>query len=147
MRKPIAYVDMDDTLCQYRKAHNEQRTVENIYPQSKENFFRNLKPIIGAIDGINKLTEYYDVWILTRPSIYNPYSYTEKRLWIEDHLGFEWCKKLIINPDKTLMKSGLLIDDVDWKIYGFVGPQFLFGSKEYPDWTAVINKVIKINKI
>lgn len=70
-------------------------------------------------------------WILTCPSYKNPMSYTEKRLWIEDHLGFNWCRKLINSPDKSLLIEDYLIDDKPWP--GFQGTQLLFGSEDYPD--------------
>lgn len=140
MKKSIAYVDMDDTLCQFTSSVVEYRAKSPciVIPWSTCDFFRKLKPIEGAIDGIKQLDKEFDVWILTRPSMHNPMSYMEKRLWVEDHLGFDWCKKLIICPDKTLMKPGLLIDDVNWQIKGFSGPQLLFGSSECPDWKTVI---------
>ena len=140
MEKPIAYVDMDDTLCDFqtsRKAHIE-KTPSIKVPWCKMDFFRKLAPMEGAIDGIIKLTENYDVWILTRPSVYNPLCYTEKRLWVEDHLGFEWCHKLILCPDKSLMKGHLLIDDNEWK--KFEGIQLLFGSESCPDWNSVLKQ-------
>lgn len=146
MKKPIAYVDMDETMFQYKKAYYEKYSPHDIYPQSKVDFFRNLEPIPGAINGINKLSEFYNVYILTSPSIHNPLCYMEKRLSVEYHLGFEWCKKLIINPDKSLMKPGLLIDDLDWISRGFDGPQILFGSTECPNWEIAVNMAIELIK-
>lgn len=148
MKKPIIYVDMDDTLCQFTKAVIEQRTNEISIPWCKLDFFRKLEPMPGAIDSINKLSEFYDIWILTRPSIHNPISYMEKRLWIEDNMGFEWCKKLIICPDKTMVKPGILIDDIDWISNGYDGEQILFGSDLFPNWEHIIEyfkhkKIIK----
>jgi len=144
--KPIAYVDMDETMFQYKKSYHEKYSPHDIYPQSKVDFFRNLEPIPGAIEGINKLSEYYNVYILTSPSVHNPLCYMEKRLSVEDHLGFEWCKKLIINPDKSLMKPGLLIDDIDWISKGFDGQQIIFGSNDCPNWEYVVDIAKKLIK-
>ncbi|MBL4799464.1 MAG: hypothetical protein JKY50_18835 [Oleispira sp.] len=41
-----------------------------------------------------------DLYILTAPSVRNPSSYTEKRIWVERHLGLEAAYKLIISPIK-----------------------------------------------
>jgi 5'-nucleotidase len=147
MKKEIVYVDMDDTLCDWRGAYDQalQDHPEQKYPQSVVNFFRNLVPLDGAIEGFLKLEELgYDVWILTRPSYMNPLCYTEKRLWVEDHLGIEWTKKLIISPDKSLLKGDWLIDDYPWP--GFEGKQLLYGSNEYPNWDA-IHQTLLLNRL
>ena len=141
--KPTAYCDMDDTLCDFEGACREhiQRVPIIGIPWCKMDFFRKLEPIEGAIEGINKLSEYYDVWILTKPSVNNPMSYTEKRLWVEDHLGFDWCNKLIICPDKSLMKGHLLIDDRPWPM--FEGYQLKFGSILTPNWEVALKQSIE----
>jgi 5'-nucleotidase len=144
MKKEIVYVDMDDTLCDWRGAYDKalQLYPEQKYPQSSMDFFRKLKPLPGAIEGFLKLEEKgYDVWILTRPSYQNPFCYTEKRLWVEDHLGLEWTKKLILCPDKSLVKGDYLIDDYPWP--GFEGKQILFGSEEFPTWKKVHLELFK----
>jgi 5'-nucleotidase len=81
-----------------------------------------------------------DVHILTAPSIYNPLCYTEKRLWVEDHLGFDAVNRLIIAPDKSLLRGDVLIDD---QAEGrgqdcFKGSLMLFGSKQCPDWETCV---------
>ncbi len=42
----IIYVDMDDTLCDFRAAYNKHRQdhPETTYPQSIPGFFKNLEP-------------------------------------------------------------------------------------------------------
>ena len=147
MKKEIVYVDMDDTICDWRCAYDKalKDYPEQKYPQAVMDFFRKLKPIPGAIEGFLKLTDVgYDVWILTRPSYMNPLCYTEKRLWVEDHLGIEWTQKLIISPDKALLKGDWLIDDYPWP--GFEGKQILYGSKEYPNWDAV-HETLFVNRL
>ena len=137
----ICYIDMDDTLCDFRGAFmREISKNKNIgYPQSQLKFFENLEPIEGAIGAYHILKRHFDVRILTRPSIINPLCYMEKRLWVEKHLGFEECKNLFIAPDKTLLRGDYLIDDNPQK--GLLVPewkQILFGSEEFPDWEAVL---------
>lgn len=136
--KPRIYVDMDDTLCDFLRAQTEARlkTPQQAYPQAQVDFFRKLKPIEGALDAMKNMDKQFDVWILTRPSILNPMCYTEKRLWVEDHLGIEWCNKLILCPNKGLLKGDVLIDDQPWD--EFEGQQILFGSARFPDWREVL---------
>jgi len=141
-RKPIVYVDMDDTICDYSTPHSKMLSENpwNKYPQSVYDFYRKLKPIEGAIESVKSLTDKYDVWILTRPSYLNPSCYTEKRLWVEDHLGLDWCEKLIICTDKSLMKGDYLIDDI--LCPDFEGKQIQFGTNEFPNWSSVIKEIL-----
>jgi 5'(3')-deoxyribonucleotidase len=150
--KPIVYVDMDDTLCDFSGAFSKrlEENKETKYPQSKEGFFLNLEPLEGAIDGYNFLDSHFDVWILTCPSVLNPLCYTEKRLWVEKHLGLERAKKLIISPDKSLFKGHYLIDDTDFKGQkGFEG-KFMHFGKDYKNWDEVIayfNELLKPKEV
>ena len=128
------YVDMDDTLCDFMGAYNlaREKFPAQEYPQASMDFFRKLAPLPGAVEGIKELARRgHDVWILTKPSVMNPLCYTEKRLWVEDHLGLSWCDRLIISPDKSLLRGDLLIDDQPW--VGFVGQRILFGSTDWND--------------
>ncbi len=142
--KQIAYVDMDGVLCDYYTAYERERLRDPTqpYPQSIAGFYRGLAPIEGAIEGFAELSARpeLEVHILTAPSIYNPLSYTEKRLWVEDHLGFDAVHRLIIAPDKSMLRGDYLIDD---QIAGrgqqrFIGALIHFGSSEWPNWGAVL---------
>lgn len=141
----IIYIDMDGVLADYDKAFAEVRSAqpEVNYPQSLPQFFENLEPIDGAIDAYFKLCQEHDVYILTAPSNRNPLSYTEKRLWIENHLGFEATERLIICSNKGLLKGDVLIDDnIDGKGQeNFEGQVLHFGSEQYYKWTNIIQKI------
>lgn len=133
---------MDDTICEFTKAKEKALKVNpyNKYPQSECDFFRSLKPVPHAIDSLKIIkNRYNDVWLLTRPSYKNPWSYTEKVLWVRDYLGEEWLERLIFIPDKALVKGDYLIDDQPWP--NFEGRQLVFGSKQYPDWSSILNKL------
>ncbi|MEP1230028.1 MAG: hypothetical protein ABJG88_05080, partial [Litorimonas sp.] len=94
------YIDMDGVLCDFEGAFKRDKKAlpNNPYPQSRQGFYQELEPIRGAVEAMRTLlsAEKIDPYILTAPSLYNPLSYTEKRLWVENHLGFEWVKRLII---------------------------------------------------
>ena len=140
----IVYIDMDDTLCDfmsaYRKSLSDRPDIR--WPHSRDGFFTALKPLPGATDAITSFIESkeYEPYILTSPSVRNPNSYIEKRLWIESHFGLEFCKKLIISPNKALSIGHYLIDD---NIQGkgqeaFQGELIHYGSDTYPDWDSIM---------
>ncbi|MAZ88684.1 MAG: hypothetical protein CL693_13680 [Cellvibrionaceae bacterium] len=137
------YVDMDQTLADYASAYRHAKEVhpDIPYPQSLPRLFEGLAPITGAIDGYRTLEEMgFDVWVLSAPSYMNPLCYTEKRLWIEKHLGLNTCKKLILSIDKSLLIGDYLIDDYDCGKgqENFRGQLIHFGTGAFPDWMAVI---------
>ena len=139
--KPVIYIDMDDTLCDYSGAFllAIMKTDKILYPQSQLKFFENLEPIKGAVEAYNKLKEHYRVSILTAPSVRNPLSYMEKRLWVEKHLGLDECDTLNICKDKTALRGAYLIDDMPQ--VGKFNPeweQIYFRSPEFPDWESVL---------
>lgn len=144
--KPILYVDMDDTLCKYTSTLLPQITQELKFPQGQLGFYRNLEPIKNAIESVNALinSNVYDVYILTAPSVINTHSYSEKRVWIEKYFGYEFCHKLIISPNKGLLKGDYLIDDCSSGKgqESFQGELILFGSDKYPTWDSVMDYLL-----
>lgn len=146
--KLLIFVDMDDVLTDFRGACLKAREQEpdNPWPQSRVGFFQNLEPLPGAIEAVHALDamEGLDVHILTAPSPRNPHCYTEKRLWIEQHLGYQFVKRLHISAHKGLFQGDILIDD---NIKGkgqerFSGTVLQFGSNDYPDWPSIVAGVL-----
>ncbi len=133
---------MDDTLCDFMGPFKSGE-YKLKYPQSKVGFFLDLKPLDYAIEGVKELQTKYDVWILTRPSIKNTHCYTEKAEWIKKYLGEDMLNKLILCPDKSLVKGDYLIDD-DCK-HGqpnFEGEWIPFGTRKFPNWKKIIEYLI-----
>jgi len=139
--REIVYVDMDGVLCDFQSAFDAAFIPGKVeYPQSQARFFENLKPIPGAIDAMHELNKHYAVWILTRASVMNPYSYTEKRIWVEEHLGMEFCDRLIMCPNKSLLKGDYLIDDSTTDNQKEFDGYFIhFGGQYFPGWAEVMN--------
>ncbi|MCH5377167.1 MAG: hypothetical protein JJ992_24660 [Planctomycetes bacterium] len=111
------------------------------FPQSIPGFFERLEPVEGAIDSVRQLQQQFDVYVLSAPSTRNPHSYSEKRIWIEKHFDYPFTKRLILSPNKGLLKGDFLIDD---HITGkgqdaFEGEVLHFGSESFPDWRSVID--------
>ena len=75
-------------------------------------FFRNLKPIPGAIEGVQQLLAFgHEIHICTSPINRYHNCVREKYEWVEEHLGFEFTKRMILTKDKTLVRGDILIDD------------------------------------
>jgi 5'(3')-deoxyribonucleotidase len=131
------YIDMDGVLADYDARFLEKKNHDFPFPQATYGFFTSLDPILNALDSANWIFDNFDAWILTRPSVKNPLCYTEKRVWVETHLGMKWAEKLILCPDKILLKGDFLIDDWEWP--GFEGQHIHFGSSDFPNWKCVID--------
>lgn len=141
--KKRVYIDMDDTMCDYTSRHKSQKNDNMPYPQSQVGFFIGLDPMDNAIESINKLRDKYDVWVLTRPSVKNTHCYSEKAEWIKKYLGEDMVSKLIISPNKSLLKGDFLIDDrTEHGNSDFEGELIQFGSEKFPDWDSVIEYLI-----
>ncbi len=142
------YIDLDDTLCDYSTRHAEMlaKSPQVGFPQSQVDFYRKLEPLQEAIEAVEKLrtSGKFDIWILSAPSVYNPMSYLEKRLWVEDHFGMWGAEHLILCPDKSLLKGELLIDDKSQGRgqEGFAGTLIHFGSGQYPDWISALTYLL-----
>lgn len=159
MNRLRIFADLDDTIFDF-KGEFQRRKHEHEFPQSKYGFFLNLKPLPDAIESVKKLMEDHDVWFASRPSFYNPLSYTEKRVCIENHFGFDVVSKLILIPNKGLLKGDILIDDsISDGQLDFEGSFFHFGVDEVSkilqdtpnkkvwditatkDWSVVLDKI------
>lgn len=135
-------------MCDYTRTHQRDLAANpaTAFPQSVAGFFRLLPAIHGAVEAVERLRDEFDVYVLTAPSTRNPHCYTEKRLWIEDHFGYDFTTKLIISPNKGLLKGDFLIDDKS-KGRGqdqFEGTLIQFGTGDFPDWSAVLKYFEKL---
>ena len=113
--KPLIYIDMDDTMCNYSAEHITAKLETGLeYPQSQLGFFERLQPVPGALRAIRGLEAFATVMFATRPSIKNVHCYTEKAKWIKKYLGEDALDRLIIISDKSLLIGDYLIDDCPW---------------------------------
>ena len=133
-------VDMDGVLCDFTQgvldrmaeqypeilrlpydAHTEFEVQHN-YPEGvrgkirrlceQPGFFRNLKPVPCAIEGMRWLiAEGHDVRICTSPLRQWQHCVAEKYAWVAEHLGEEFVRNMILIRDKSLVSGAILIDD------------------------------------
>ena len=119
MKKKV-FIDMDDTLCDFSGASKIALEKEPgiKWPQCQMDFFRNLKPLPGAVEAFEELSEYYDLHILSRPSVENLMCFTEKAVWVRDHLGQDALPNLHLSCHKGFFSElgdAILIDDNIWE--------------------------------
>jgi len=112
----VIHVDMDDTCADFGGDKVFGETIDDT-KMYEPGFFRDLKPIDGALVSVRKLIKLgYDVQILTQPVANSAHSYSEKVQWIGMHLP-ELLHKVNMVQDKGLVVGDYLIDDnlLKWK--------------------------------
>ena len=139
--KPIVYIDMDGVLCDFDKRFKELEAqgFKGSSVFKHPDAYKDLEPIEGAIEAWHKLQDKYETYILSTPAWSNPDSWSEKRKWVEQHLGKSAHKKLILSHNKGLVIGDYLIDDrIANGVGDFKGEHIHFGTHNYPDWESVL---------
>lgn len=145
MRK-IIYIDLDNTLCDYLGGAKEL----NVEPKDAKHitgFFRDLKPMKGAIESYNELTKYFDVYILSTSPWSKPYALMEKLEWVKNYLPNAY-KNVIFSHHKNLNIGDYLIDDSTKNGAGeFTGEHIQIHSDKFPNWDLVIKYIFEKENI
>ena len=144
---------MDGVIADFEKARLEHPLASTTpyrgRPDTILGIFQNLEPIEGAIESVNILldTPELDVYFLSTAPWDNPEAWMHKRLWIDKHFETKKIRKrLILSHQKHLMIGDYLIDDRRYNgASEFSGKWIHFGSKNYPDWSSVIDYLINSN--
>ena len=75
-------------------------------------FFREMMPMDGAKEALLEMESMgLEVFICTSPLSTYKNCVLEKFEWVDQFLGPEWVKRIILTKDKTLVKGDYLIDD------------------------------------
>lgn len=75
-------------------------------------FFRDMMPVVGGKEALTEMDSMgIDVFICTSPLSAYKNCVLEKFEWVEQVLGPDWVKRIILTKDKTLVKADILIDD------------------------------------
>jgi len=149
MTKKIIYIDMDGVLVDLgseikKYSETQPGLVATLGDELDRlpDLFKDPKPIPGAIEAFKKLSKLHNVYILSTAPWDNPDAWTHKRLWVEKYLGADAYKKLILSHNKHLCAGDYLIDDRTANGAGkFGGELLLFGSKDFPNWDAVLTHI------
>lgn len=157
-KRKIVYIDMDGvvadfdheikkvhpTIFEHHNGHYRGQVIDEIV-EADVNLFQRLQPIEGAIESVTELQKNYEVYFLSTPMWNVPHSFTDKRLWIEQHFGKLAKKRLILTHRKDLNIGDFLIDDrLKNGAAEFKGMHIHFGTKEFPNWKAVMEYFSKI---
>lgn len=152
--KPILYIDMDNVLVDFPSGIDQLD--ENTRQQYEGRFdevpgiFALMLPMQGAIEAVHKLSEKYDIYVLSTAPWLNSSAWSDKLLWIHKYFGKEknsiLYKRLIMSHHKNLNQGAYLIDDRTKNgADRFEGEYIHFGTKKFPDWKSVLDELI--NKI
>jgi 5'(3')-deoxyribonucleotidase len=144
--KKIIYIDLDNTMSDYLGAAKEL----NVEPKDAKHiigFFRNLKPMEGAIESYNELAKYFDVYILSTSPWSMPNALMEKLEWVKKYLPNAY-KNVIFSHHKDLNIGDYLIDDLTKNGAGeFTGEHIQIYSDKFPNWESVIKYIFEKENI
>lgn len=91
----------------------------------EKSFFRNLKPIDGAVNAINEmLDEGIKVFFCSTPTTREPFCMYEKLESIYEHFGSRMIDRVIFAKDKTVGAYGQYLIDDRPKIVGEAKPSW-----------------------
>jgi 5'(3')-deoxyribonucleotidase len=148
--KELLFIDMDGVLVDfyqgvkknypdfdtYLPARQREITAEL---SAREGFFISLEPVEGAVEAFGALSRHYETYILSTPDWHGVNSWSEKRIWVENHLGDLAFKRLILSHNKGLFTGRALIDDrLRNGVDRFNGEHIHFGTERFPDWQSVL---------
>jgi hypothetical protein len=135
------FVDMDGVWADFEKAQIASGLSADEY-KLRQGAYRHLDEIPGASAGIDFLLSLsVEVFIATKIPTRNPYSATEKLLWIEERKP-QLLERAIITPHKGLLGTtgDFLIDDRPHKANcrEFEGTLMTFGPEgAYRNWDSI----------
>lgn len=155
-RKPILYFDMDGTLVDFDSGKHRLDPLTKIKYNGcideAPHIFSLMDPMPGAVEAFYKLSKYFDSYILTTASWRSTTACDDKKQWVKHYLGQSEespaYKRLIISHRKELNRGDFLIDDRPTKCGAdkFEGVVIPIGSKDFPDWAAVLQYLLADKK-
>ncbi|HEX5551874.1 MAG TPA: hypothetical protein VFX43_01415 [Chitinophagaceae bacterium] len=152
--KQLLFIDMDGVLVDFYGGVKKNYPDFDDYVPARQReitselsgssgFFISLEPVPGALEAFRRLSGKYEVYILSTPDWHGVNSWTEKRIWVENHLGELAFKRLILSHNKGLFTGRALIDDrLRNGVDHFKGEHIHFGTEKFPDWDSVLDYLL-----
>jgi 5'(3')-deoxyribonucleotidase len=150
--KKTMLVDMDGVVADFDEAaerwgrnigiSGEEFKDKKMYRQ--EGFYADLQLMPGAKEAIEILDQNYEIAFVSAPSWDNPYSFTEKRIWIEKFFGQWGRKRMDLSFRKGHYFGHYLIDDrTKYGAGDFMGEHIMFGTEPFKTWAEVTDYLVK----
>ena len=142
---------MDNVLVDFQSGLDQQseQTLQQYAGRLDEipGLFGKMKPLVGAIDAVHQLNEYYDLFILSTAPWNNPSAWSDKVKWVTEYLDDLFHKRMVVTHRKDLCQGDYLIYDRGKNgTSEFSGEWIEFGSERFPDWQSVLDYLIPSNK-
>lgn len=141
--KRVVYVDMDGVLVDFAsglaRVPDETRREYEGHEDDIPGVFALMEPMPGAVDAFQELSSLYDVYVLSTAPWKNPSAWSDKLVWVQQHLGEAARKRLILTHHKDLNLGEFLVDDrTKHGVDEFLGHHIHFGSERFPGWPAIL---------
>jgi len=146
--KKVLYVDMDNVLVDFPSGIAQlDESVQKEYEGRLDEvpgIFSLMAPMPKAIESFNELAELFDTYILSTAPWENPSAWSDKLLWVKNHIGEKAHKRLILSHHKNLNDGAYLVDDRTKNgADTFAGEHIHFGTDQYPGWDSVLEYLRK----
>lgn len=156
----IVYVDMDNVLVDFQsglgrvpeavKAEYADDGTGKPHYDDIPGIFSLMDPMPGAIEAMQELNKFFDLYILSTAPWLNPSAWRDKLEWVQRYFGKRkdsiFYKRLIISHHMDLNQGDFLIDDREKNgAKDFNGELIQFGTPKFPDWPYVVKYLL--NKI
>lgn len=142
--KRVLYIDMDNVLVDFPTGIAQlDESVQREYEGKLDEvpgIFSLMDPMPRAIEAFKELAELYDTYILSTAPWENPSAWSDKLLWVKNHIGEKAHKRLILSHHKNLNDGAYLVDDRTKNgADAFTGEHIHFGTEHFPDWDSVLS--------
>jgi 5'-nucleotidase len=113
-------------------------------------FFRTAPVMPGAQEALEKLSDAYDIYIVSAAMEF-PQSLSEKQEWLKEYFPFISWRRIIFCGDKSKIATDYMIDDLTRNLDTFTGEGLLFsaghnehldGYDRVQDWKDVLTRLL-----
>jgi len=142
--KKVLYIDMDNVLVDFESGINQlDHSVKSKYEgilDEVPDIFSLMQPMPHAISSFKELATIFDTYILSTAPWENASAWSDKLLWVKNHIGSNGYKRLILSHHKNLNYGDYLVDDRTKNgADRFRGEHIHFGTNSFPDWLSVVS--------